>query len=63
MTACVGMLQPLIPALGHFCSPDNIKSAYHITIKVKGDLRGRLSTVQFRSSPDNMQVYLTVISN
>ena len=38
------------PALGHFCSPDNINSAYHITIKARGEQRGRLNTVQFRSS-------------
>lgn len=37
-------------ALGHFCSPDNINSAYHITIKARGELRGRLNTAQFRSS-------------
>lgn len=46
----------LVPALGHFCSPDNINSAYHITIKARGELRGSLNTVQFKSSQINHRV-------
>lgn len=36
--------------LRHFCSPDNINSAYHITIKARGELSGRLKMEQFMSS-------------
>lgn len=63
MMACVSTLLCFtLLLLDAFCSPDNINSAYHITIKARGgDSEARLHTVQFRSSlTDKPQSWLVL---